>query len=615
MRDPLNSSGFRDATQNLSFIYFIALAVIAVAAVISQVLIQVQLDNQKDSARLINVAGRQRMLSQKISKLGLEAQAMTRTTFRVSRLQQLEQELESALFLWQKSHEALRKGDGSLEVSAHNTPEIEDLFQLLTPHYDAINGATKGVLLALGGKGGVNQSLLDSGTQIILRHEADFLKHMNKIVFQYDRDATEEVKSLRFMEVLLFGVTIIVLVIELFVVFLPQAKRLRLSYHELKSANETTTRLAAETEELYQNLQASDREIKHIHHALNEATIIVKTNYKGYIIEVNDNYCEVSEYSRADSIGVRFNIPPFVKEEFNLPTVQARSSDELIWRGETLLIRKDDTNYWLDITLIPIANSSGETFQFLAICTDISLRKAQERQRIQENQENYEREMQEQRLRSFAIITGQEKERKRMSREVHDGLGQVLTALNFRLESLQVTNEKEEQKLTETKQLLGNAILEVRRISSGLLPSVLNDYGLSAGIKELVQIFSKDTAISITYHNNLKLAKRLHRDIEVSLYRIAQEALNNTLKYADASTVQVILSNDAEFISMTISDDGIGFDIEQIIQEPREDFSGNGLASMKERTNLIGGQFTITTTPNQGTIVEVEIPLIRENYE
>lgn len=218
-------------------------------------------------------------------------------------------------------------------------------------------------------------------------------------------------------------------------------------------------------------------------------------------------------------------------------------------------------------------------------------------------------------MRSFAIITGQEKERKRMSREVHDGLGQVLTALKFRLESLQVTDDKEQEKLQETKNILTRAISEVRRISSGLLPSVLNDYGLGAGIKDLVQISSKQSAIKITYNNNLKIHQRLHRDVEVSLYRIAQEAMNNALKYSKADSIRITLGNDAEFITLSIIDNGQGFDLEQKLSEPKKDFSGNGLASIKERSNLIDGHLLISTSPGKGTNIYLEVPLTPENYE
>lgn len=615
MRYPFNLNEFRDSTQNLSIIYFIALSVIAVAAIVSQVLIQVHIDSQKDDARVINIAGRQRMLSQKISKVALKAQfAFREDSVNQTDIATLQKELEQGSSLWQNSHEALLKGDQDVGILAQNSVKISRMFIDLEPHFQAMLKAVQVIDNQLSSDK-VDLLKLDKALEVLLLHEGDYLYQMDKIVFQYDKEATDQLKSLRFTEVILFIITLAVLGLELMFVFLPQAKRLNHSYNELRRSKEKANELAAEARELYEGVKKSNREVKHINYALNEAAIIVKTNVRGYITEANHKFYELSGFAKEEAIGTLFEITPFTKKRFQLPTINATSSDELIWKGEERKVKKNGDYFWLDITLIPISSAIGETYEYLAICTDITLKREQEERRFQESQDKFEKEINAQRLRSFAIIAGQEKERKRMSREVHDGLGQVLTALKFRLESLQISDEGEQEKLLETKNILTRAIGEVRRISSGLLPSVLNDYGLSAGIKDLVQVSSKQSGIKIVYNDNFKLEHRLHRGVEINLYRIAQEALNNALKYSKAETIRITLGNDAEFISLSIIDNGVGFDLEQKLTEPKKDFSGNGLASIKERSNLIDGQLLMSASPGKGTNIYLEVPLTPENYE
>jgi len=606
---------FRGSTQNLPFIYFIALSVIAVSAIVSQLLVQTHLDSQKNDARIINIAGRQRMLSQKISKLALRAKIMYSPPLETTELTMLIANIQQAQKLWQKSQLALLEGSEEMGVSPQNSPKIIQMFQEITPHYQAMLRTITDFLeiLQMNDLSSSNVTALNHILDRLLNHEQSFLTQMDQIVFQYDLEATERLQSLRVIELLLFGITVGVLILELFFIFLPQAKQLHLSYNALKKSNDQANELAVEARALYEGVQKSNRELRNINYALDEAAIIVKTDLAGCIIEVGKKFCNVSGFSEEEILGKLFEITPFVEK--TLPPINNSINEELIWRGEELKVRKDGSFYWLDITLVPITSTTGAPYQLLAICTDITLRKEQEELRFKKNQDKYEREIHAQRLRSLAIITGQEKERKRMAREVHDGLGQVLTALNFRLESLQVINEKEQKKLVETQHILMRAIREVRRISSGLLPVVLSDYGLAAGIKDLVQMSVRQTNIKILYENKFKLAHRLHRDVEVSLYRIAQESLNNALKYSQAQTIHITLESDAEFVTLSIVDDGLGFDLEQQLKEHKQDFSGNGLASIKERSNLIGGQLLISTSPGQGTNIYLEVPLTPENYE
>src|SRR5690606_17685665 len=137
---------------------------------------------------------------------------------------------------------------------------------------------------------------------------------------------------------------------------------------------------------------------------------------------------------------------------------------------------KDYTFFWLDVTIIPIVSIEGQLYQYLVICSDITKRKETELELQKMNEAKLLKQQYEQKIRSTSIITGQERERKRMSQEIHDGIGQMLTALKFGLESFVSEEEKEKKRLADLKSLLQTTIKEVRRISSDLLPTVLQDY-------------------------------------------------------------------------------------------------------------------------------------------
>ncbi|MFN6944706.1 MAG: cache domain-containing protein [Cytophagaceae bacterium] len=208
------------------------------------------------------------------------------------------------------------------------------------------------------------------------------------------------------------------------------------------------------------------------------------------------------------------------------------------------------------------------------------------------------------RQRSAALIEGQENERRRFAREIHDGLGQMLVAIKFKIAALE---EKSEAK-TELRDLLNETIEEVRRISNNVMPGVLLDFGLEAGLNQLCQNLKKITNINITF-TSLKDEEQnpLDFDITVGLYRIAQEALNNIVKYAEASKAEVELVHDKELVMLLISDDGIGFDYTEWQQNSNR--ANNGIKNMRERSRLMNGSFYIHAEKQKGTTIKVEVPL------
>jgi len=211
---------------------------------------------------------------------------------------------------------------------------------------------------------------------------------------------------------------------------------------------------------------------------------------------------------------------------------------------------------------------------------------------------------------SGARVQAQEDERRRISREIHDGLGQMLTAIKFSLEILEdeiTAGEDERTRIVDIKELLDNVMKEAREISYNLMPSVLDDFGLAPGLQLLCEQFSKGRELKVSFHAH-DLADRFAPEIETGLYRIAQEALNNIAKHANATEVEVQIVRHKDKLRLSIEDDGKGMNLVQPARHSIEE-GGMGLVSMKERAASFKGTLIIDSTPGKGTTINVEIPL------
>jgi PAS domain S-box-containing protein len=228
------------------------------------------------------------------------------------------------------------------------------------------------------------------------------------------------------------------------------------------------------------------------------------------------------------------------------------------------------------------------------------------------NAELYEnlrqREQELERL-SVARSAAQEEERRRIAREIHDGLGQMLTAVKFNAEILEDTPglaETDRKKLVEIKELLDNVMTEAREISYNLMPSILEDFGISPALQFFCETFSSRLKIAVKYHAH-GINGRFDRGLEVNLYRIAQEAMNNIVKHAEATRIDVQLMKDEKGIRMTIEDDGKGFS-PGVLPRKTSGGGGMGILSMRERASTFGGTLTIESAPGKGTTILVMIP-------
>ncbi|HEY7355430.1 MAG TPA: sensor histidine kinase [Ktedonobacterales bacterium] len=215
------------------------------------------------------------------------------------------------------------------------------------------------------------------------------------------------------------------------------------------------------------------------------------------------------------------------------------------------------------------------------------------------------------RTRATQILTAQEQERKRIARELHDETSQVLTSLLISLKVLEeaITNEEARARVEETRSLVHQTLRAIRNLSIDLRPSALDDLGLLPALRWYIKEYQQKCQIEVEFcATNLK--ERLPAELETALYRIVQEALTNTAKYARATKVRVSVVEDAGTVCATINDNGRGFDAQTILKLPWQE-RGLGLAGMHERAALLDGSLIITTEPGAGTTIEARLPLAR----
>lgn len=195
----------------------------------------------------------------------------------------------------------------------------------------------------------------------------------------------------------------------------------------------------------------------------------------------------------------------------------------------------------------------------------------------------------------------QEEERRRLARELHDELGQALTALVHRLEGLQGTERD------ACVELARNALADVRELSRLLRPPVLDDLGLGAALLWLARRTREHTGLAVRVDAPASLGP-VPSDLETLLFRIAQEALTNVTRHADARSVEMRLHRLGDRIELRIRDDGCGFDTQVVSSDPDR---GVGLAAMQDRVALFDGTLALVSAPGRGTTVTVSL-CIRE---
>ncbi len=582
--------------KRLGLLYLLALLGIALSIITSQSLVQRYIGSQEDDSRLINVAGRQRMLSQKISKIVLKIQK--------DPSKNLIHELENTVSVLVESHEGLLNGSKKLGLKGGNSEVIKEMFSEINYHYDQIVHNSNQITATFS----KNTSAIEKINQFskeILSHENSFLVIMDKIVFQYDDEAKQKVSLLKQIEFILFIVSMAIILLEVIFIFRPTAKSVATTIEELTKSKKSSHQMAKEMSKLYDELVKSYQDLESVDIKPESTKVLANIHLNGTFVSDKNELVKILD------IGQSISFEQLLKEnEYSSDFVDGLLSkirNGQNWNGELKLVNSEGDFIWLEVFIVPLI----DTDEVKIIGRDITDVKEAKMISREINSEKIARKVKEQQYRSVLILEGQEEERKRLARELHDGVGQMLTALKMSIESINIPKDPAHNKkrFDDTKQLLKMVIGEIRRISFNLIPTNLTDFGIVPAVKRFCQEVSKLSNITVEFENKSSFINRLEQHVESNLYRIIQEAVNNSIKYSKAKTIYVSFEHSLNLLKIRIEDNGKGFDIDNLSQNGHFKSAGHGIFNMKERAAFINAEIAIDTMPNNGTKILVSLPL------
>jgi signal transduction histidine kinase len=588
----------------LSRLYIIALSTIALSVIISQILIRNHLKSQQSDSTVINVAGRQRMLSQKLTK---EIVSLS-TEDDLEKKVRLKDTIKKTLSLWQLSHHALQKGNDSLGLPGNNSPTIYKMFNSLNGSFSTISNASESIIEKVENIPPLPVSAFMDDIIKVKENEGEFLLMMDKIVNQYDFEADEKVSWLRDLELMLMALTLLILLGEFLFIFWPTAKTVKNTLAELLIAEKKAKKMAYDADELSTAKEKSVKELLALTQAMDETLLFARIKPDGTIVHMGKKFSRLFKFSKlGTNIGFSKVLSSNEKEQFVVEDLIAKYK-KTGWQGELKATTKENEDIWLEMAIIPF-NPIEDKSELLIIASEITKRRAAQIEIERLTKANFDEKISQQKVISSKIIENQEKEQNRIAKDVHDGIGQMLTGLKYNLESIDISDlDKTATKIEHLKELTTNIIKGVRTATFNLTPPELSDHGIVPAITKLTKELARLTGKNIMLFNKTDFNKRLDSLTEINIYRIAQEAINNAIKYADSTHILVSLTHSENILSIVIDDNGKGFDPNKVKKVKNGD-GGMGMTFMRERIKYIDGRLFLNSEKGKGTRVTLNIPI------
>jgi PAS domain S-box-containing protein len=379
---------------------------------------------------------------------------------------------------------------------------------------------------------------------------------------------------------------------------------------ELRLANEYLLQEIKERELIEQRLRKSEERFRTLFHTV--GSIIISTSPDRLILEFNQEAEHQTGWQRQEVLGkdvLEVFIPQDARSRVAAEMAKIMAGGLIRGLEFPLRMRDGPTRLFLwNANLVPAVE--GQPGEIMLAGIDITeLKKAEGALR---------QSARRLRLLTSQLLTIQEKERGRISRELHDELGQSLIIMKFQLQSLFSKVPKTEEALhrsgLEILRYLDATIENVRRLSQDLSPFLLEDLGLPAAIGHLLGNIRDYAGLEVTSARVDELARLFSPEAQITIYRILQECLTNIIKHARASRVSVKIHRRDGEVSFIVRDDGQGFDVRQA-RSPRAGDKGIGLTAMQERLRLIQGTLNIRSQKGKGTGITFTIPIDLKDSE
>ncbi|MES2371416.1 MAG: PAS domain S-box protein [Bacteroidota bacterium] len=341
----------------------------------------------------------------------------------------------------------------------------------------------------------------------------------------------------------------------------------------------------------------AEKEITDYKNALDQSSIVAVTDQYGIIKHVNSNFCRVSGYSVDELLGtdhhiINCSVGPGVNNKYLWTTIESGN----IWRGEFCSKTKSGAIYWVDTTIVPFLDAKGKPVQYIEISNDITGRKLME-------QEIIDQKIQEQKKIARAIIKTQEKERNYIGQELHDNINQLLVGAKIYLLNAGTKSQEVNQLITYPTDLIDKTIEEIRLLSSRLV-TPLKDFNLDELVQKLLDDFNKDQTIKTIFDYDLSETE-IGTELKLNIFRTVQEQLNNIAKHAHADNVAVSIRAQNGLVSVTVADDGQGFNIDT-------KRNGIGISNIMNRVASFNGEVFIESSPGNGCKVSFTIPVCNQ---
>ncbi|MDD7887702.1 ATP-binding protein [Flavivirga sp. 57AJ16] len=582
-------------------LYIIALSTIAVSVIVSQILIRTHLSGQESDSTVINIAGRQRMLSQKLTKDILSLSSSSSS----EKKQLIKDDIKRTLNLWELSHHALQKGNDSLGLPKKNSADISAKFNIINPIFDTIVSASRSIIKQVESH---TDGSLEKDVDKVKANENQFLMLMDDIVNQYDVEADEKVDWLRKLEFLLTALTLLILLGEFLFIFWPAAKSVKITLAELLFAEKRAKKMAFDADELSKSKERSIKELRALSRAMDDTLLFARILPNGRVVHMGNKFSRLFKYSKFNETALFWDVLTVDEKEKESIENLIQKFKKTGWQGEFKATTKDNEAVWLEMAIIPYSPKDEKT-ELLIIASDVTERKIAQLEIGRLTEKSFQDKMSQQKIISSKIIENQEKEQNRIAKDVHDGIGQMLTGLKYNLESIDPKDvEKATIKIEHLKELTTNIIKGVRTATFNLTPPELTDHGIVPAITKLTQELSRLTGKEIVMFNKTSFNQRLDSLSEINIYRITQEAINNAIKYAESTHIMVSLSHSKDILSIVIDDNGKGFDPDKVKHVKTGD-GGMGMTFMRERIKYIDGRLFLNSEKGKGTRVTLNIPL------
>jgi PAS domain S-box-containing protein len=329
---------------------------------------------------------------------------------------------------------------------------------------------------------------------------------------------------------------------------------------------------------------------------------------EGHVSSWNTGAERIKGYKASEIVGQHFSrfypaddVPSKPAMELEVAAREGRFEDEG-WR-----VRKDGSKFWANVIITAVRDRAGNLLGFSKVTRDFTERMLAEKS-LEESRRKLQESEKSLRELSLHLLRAQDEERRRIGREIHDSLGQYLSVLKMKLDSMTVTQTRPEE-IKECANLAEECVKEVRTISYLLYPPMLEEMGLTSAIPWYLEGFSKRSGIKTTFQVP-KDFRRLSRDAELVLFRVLQESLTNVQRHSGSPTADISISRTDNTVTMHVRDTGKGMP-GQILEQSSQDWMGSlgvGLRGMSERLRQLGGTLHVLSN-DSGTEVRATVPL------